>query len=168
MRPGWAGPHRAATPAGPRPVPPGPRPRPARSLASSAPARPRFGPTRSAIPPRRFAGPLPDVHECRQERPVNRCRRRCSELTVLLAPGPLPGNPLVVLGELVDLTDPADLRLRAREHRHPPGPLHRLLDGGDVEEVEAAEQFLGLPVRTVGNQRRFTRVVHDEADLGIE
>src|SRR5690606_8388112 len=65
--------------------------------------------------------------------------RRGSELTRGLAPRALALDPLVVLRELVDARDAADLGLHAGPgHRDPPRPLRRLLDRCDVEDPEAA------------------------------
>src|SRR5690606_14208623 len=91
-----------------------------------------------------------------------------SELPGRLAPRPLLLDPRVVLRELVDRGDAADLGLEARPAgRDPLGPLHRLLLGGDVEQEESAEQLLGLAVRAVGDHRRLGGVVDHHPLLGV-
>jgi hypothetical protein len=51
-------------------------------------------------------------------------------------PGAFLADPLVVLRQLVDPGDPADLDLRGLRVRHPPRPLDGLLLRGDLEDVE--------------------------------
>src|SRR5690349_24944150 len=87
-----------------------------------------------------------------------------SELAGGLAPGPFLLDPLVVLRELVDRGDAADLGLEAGGgHRGALGPLDRVLDGGDVDQVEAVEQLLGLAVGAVGDDGRLAGEVDDDA-----
>src|SRR5688572_9671801 len=77
-----------------------------------------------------------------------------SELAGGLAPGPLLLDPLVVLRELVDRRHAADLGLEAgTTERRALGPLDRVLDGRDVDQVEAVEQLFVLPVRAVRDDR---------------
>src|SRR5690606_21864611 len=88
---------------------------------------------------------------------------RTSQLAGPLTPGPLLDDPLVVLRELIDARNAADLTLRTGERGDALGPLDRLLLRGHVDHVEAAEQLLRLAVRTVGDHRRLTAEVHHHA-----
>src|SRR6478735_400738 len=82
---------------------------------------------------------------------------------VLLAPGLLLLDVLVVLRELVDCRDAADLQLDAGSQRALLGPLGGLFLAGHLEHPEPVEQFLGLGVRAVGDHRRVGVEVDDEA-----
>src|SRR5687768_8225295 len=63
--------------------------------------------------------------------------RPASQLAGRLAPGAFLPDPLVVLRELVDGGDAADLGLEpGGGHRGALGPLDRVLDGGHVDQVE--------------------------------
>src|SRR6478672_10188824 len=90
-----------------------------------------------------------------------------SELPGLFAPSAFPLDPLVVLRELVDRRHPPNFGLAAGRQRRALCPLDGFLLRRDIENVVAAEQFLGLAVRPVGDNRCLAGKVDDDTFVRI-
>src|SRR6476661_3431706 len=90
-----------------------------------------------------------------------------SELPGLLAPRAFLLDPFVVLRELVDAGDAADFRLGSSRHGSPLGPLDCFLLRCDIQDVVAAEKFLGLAVGTIGDYGSFAGEIDYDSLLRI-